>query len=355
MFTVVKSCALDDDLNKPQPEGGNMAIEVTPALRREISAAPVSKLALWTGRTISALVVLALVVSAVMKFKKAPEVIDGLATLGYPESLALGLGMLELACTFVYALPRTAVLGAVLLTGYFGGAISTHVRVGDPFVPPVFLAMLAWVGLYLRDPRLRALLPGRTDPSLDGAPGRGRTSRFRKILVGVVTVVVVLAIFIALQPGSYRVVRSATIAVTPAEVFAQVNDFHNWEAWSPWAKLDPACKNTFEGASAGTGAVFVWNGNDKVGEGRMTLLESRPDELICIKLDFIRPFASTCAVEFAFQPQGKETKVTWSMNGEKNFLSKAFCLFMDMDKMLGGDFEKGLAQMKAVAEGSARK
>jgi uncharacterized protein YndB with AHSA1/START domain len=167
--------------------------------------------------------------------------------------------------------------------------------------------------------------------------------------------VVVFVIFVALQPSEFRVVRSATISAPPAEVFEQVNDFHNWEAWSPWAKLDPACKYTFEGAPAGTGSVFTWSGNDQVGEGRMTLLESRPHELIRIKLDFIRPFESTCTVEFAFKPEGDQTAVTWSMSGENNFLAKAFCLFMSMDKCVGGDFEKGLAQMKAVTESAAKK
>src|SRR5262249_23304496 len=134
-----------------------------------------------------------------------------------------------------------------------------------------------------------------------------------------------------------------------------VNDFHNWEPWSLWAKLDPACKNTFEGAPAGKDAVFTWSGNDKVGEGRMTILESRPHELIRIKLDFIRPFPSTCTTEFTFRPEGQQTAVTWNMSGEKDYLSKAFCMFMNMDQMVGGDFEKGLAQMKAIAEAAARK
>jgi hypothetical protein len=181
----------------------------------------------------------------------------------------------------------------------------------------------------------------------------------KKILLGFLAVLVVLvggfAVVVALQPSTYRVVRSTTISAAPADVFAQVNDFHNWEAWSPWAKLDPAAKNTFEGPSSGTGAGFAWSGNDKVGEGRMTILESRPNELVRIKLEFIKPFESACTTEFTLKPQGDQTEVTWSMAGENGFVGKAFCLFMDMDKTVGGDFEKGLAQMKAIAERTAKK
>ena len=119
---------------------------------------------------------------------------------------------------------------------------------------------------------------------------------------------------------------------------------------SPWAKLDPSMKKTHEGAPAGTGAIYSWSGNDQVGEGRMTLTESRPSELIRIKLEFMKPFAATNTTEFTFKPEGNQTMVTWSMFGMNNFIAKAFGLFMNMDKMVGGDFEKGLASMKSVVE-----
>src|SRR5262245_38310569 len=110
---------------------------------------------------------------------------------------------------------------------------------------------------------------------------------FKKILIGLAALIVIFVVVVALQPSHYHVERKATIAAPPATVFAQVNDFHKWDAWSPWAKLDPAMKTTFEGPPSGKGAVYAWTGNDKVGEGRMTLTESRPSELINIKLDFI--------------------------------------------------------------------
>jgi Polyketide cyclase / dehydrase and lipid transport len=175
-----------------------------------------------------------------------------------------------------------------------------------------------------------------------------------KILIGLAAVIVVFAFVVALQPSDFRVVRSATIPTPAGIVFSQVNDFHKWEAWSPWAKKDPAAKNSFEGALSGTGAVFSWAGNREVGEGRMTLTESRPPELIRIRLDFVKPFAGTNITEFTFKPEGNQTVVTWSMSGKNNFIARAFCLFMNMDKMVGGEFEKGLENLKMVTEVAAK-
>ena len=120
---------------------------------------PVSKKVLWAGYIMSTIPVLILLFSAAMKFAKPPPVMEGFKHLGLPESLALGLGVLELACTVLYVIPRTSVLGAILLTGYFGGAILAHLRVGDPFIGPVIFGALVWGGLFLRDPRLRDLIP----------------------------------------------------------------------------------------------------------------------------------------------------------------------------------------------------
>jgi uncharacterized protein YndB with AHSA1/START domain len=179
-----------------------------------------------------------------------------------------------------------------------------------------------------------------------------------KILLGVAAVIVlvvgVLALIVAMQPSEFRIERSTTIAAPAPAVFAQVNDFHNWQAWSPWAKLDPAAKNSFEGAPAGQGAMFAWAGNSKVGEGRMTITESRPSELVRIKLEFVKPFAATNTAEFTFKPAGDRTAVTWSMFGHNNFISRAVFLFVNMDKALGSEFEKGLASMKSAAEASAK-
>lgn len=118
-----------------------------------------SKYMIWAGYVMSALPVLMLLFSAAMKFARPAPVVEGFAHLGYPESLALPLGLIELTCTILYVFPRTAVLGAILLTGYLGGAVATHVRIGEPFIMPAVLGVLVWGGLFLRDPRIRALIP----------------------------------------------------------------------------------------------------------------------------------------------------------------------------------------------------
>jgi hypothetical protein len=128
-----------------------------------------------------------------------------------------------------------------------------------------------------------------------------------KILVALAVIVFVFVIVVAMQPSDFRIVRSATMSASASSVFAQVNDFHKWVAWSPWAKLDPAAKATFEGPSAGVGTIFRWAGNKEVGEGSMTITESRPSDLIRIKLEFLKPFASTSTAEFTFKPDGNRT------------------------------------------------
>jgi Polyketide cyclase / dehydrase and lipid transport len=175
-----------------------------------------------------------------------------------------------------------------------------------------------------------------------------------KILIALVVIVVGLVVVITLQPARYRVSRSTTIAAPAPVVFAQVNDFHRWSAWSPWEKIDPAMKRTYEGSPAGVGASYAWVGSREVGEGRMTIVESRPSDLIQVKLEFVKPFAGTSVAEFSFKPDGERTLVTWSMTGDKNFIAKAIHLVMNMDRMIGDRFDKGLAAMKTVAEAAPR-
>lgn len=171
-----------------------------------------------------------------------------------------------------------------------------------------------------------------------------------KIGIGVLVVLVVFAVIVALQPAHFRVERSAVVAAPPAAVFEQVNDFHNWPKWSPWEKLDPGMKKTFGGAPAGTGASYAWAGNDKAGEGKMTITGSKPTEQVDIRLEFIKPFAATNQATFELTPSGAGTNVRWSMEGNNGFISKAFCLFVDMDKMIGKDFEQGLANLNVAAK-----
>ncbi len=171
-----------------------------------------------------------------------------------------------------------------------------------------------------------------------------------KILITLAIIVVVFVVIVALRPDEFRVARSAKMSASPAAVFAQVNDLHKWQEFSPWAKMDPAAKTTFEGPPSGAGAVFTWAGNKQIGEGRMTIIESRPSELIRFKLDFLKPFEATNIAEFTFKPEGDQTLVTWSMSGKNNFMFKAVGLFMNCDKMVGDQFEEGLANLKAIVE-----
>lgn len=176
----------------------------------------------------------------------------------------------------------------------------------------------------------------------------------KKVIVGVgavmVAVVLVFVVVVSMQPADFKITRSTTIKTTPDKVFEQVNDFHKWEAWSPWAKLDPTMKTTYSGPPAGKGASYAWAGNSEVGEGRMTINASEPNDHVGIDLEFIKPFSAHNATDFTFKPDGDKTNVTWTMAGKNNFVAKAFSLFVDMDKMVGADFEKGLAQMKTFAE-----
>jgi hypothetical protein len=176
----------------------------------------------------------------------------------------------------------------------------------------------------------------------------------KKILIVIAVIVVSFVVIVALQPAEFHVARTATLAAPAEVVFAQVNELKKWEAWSPWVKLDPAMKQTYEGPASGTGAISRWAGNSQVGEGSMTITESHPNELIRFNLEFIKPMAGTSTAEFSFKPEGNQTTVTWSMSGKNNFMAKAMCLFMNMDKMVGGQFEQGLAAMKSVAEAASK-
>jgi Polyketide cyclase / dehydrase and lipid transport len=170
------------------------------------------------------------------------------------------------------------------------------------------------------------------------------------VFLGLVAIVGSLCAVIASRPPDFKISRSATMAATPAAVFEQVNDFHKWDAWSPWVKLDPNAKSTFEGPTSGEGAKLHWDGNRDVGAGSMTIVESEPNDHVRIKLDFIKPFDGTCDVLMKIEPAGDQTKLTWNMAGKNNFIAKAISLFMDCDKMVGAEFEKGLANMKAIVE-----
>ena len=155
----------------------------------------------------------------------------------------------------------------------------------------------------------------------------------KKIAIGVALVLVVLAGYVATRPADFRIVRSRTVAAPPDVVHAYVNDFHKWTEWSPWEKLDPAMKREYSGAPAGSGAAYRWTGNSDVGEGQMTITDSRPPQSVTIRLEFLKPFAATSTTQFDFAPSGAGTNVTWAMNGHNNFIAKAFSGVIEDDQI----------------------
>jgi hypothetical protein len=171
----------------------------------------------------------------------------------------------------------------------------------------------------------------------------------KKIALGIVVVIAAILVIAAFQPNTFHVQRTATIKAPPEKIVPLIADFHHWSSWSPFEKLDPAMKRTMSGAPSGPGAVYAWDGNSKAGAGRMEVLSASP-AAVKIQLDFTRPFASHTMAEFTLEPHGDTTNVTWSMTGPQMYISKVICLFMNMDKMVGKDFETGLASLKAIAE-----
>ena len=173
---------------------------------------------------------------------------------------------------------------------------------------------------------------------------------FKKIAIVVAVLIAALLVFAATKPDTFRVQRAASIKAPPEKVFALLNDFQRWEAWSPWEKKDPAMKRTFSVVTSGKGAQYAWEGDKEVGQGRMEIAESVPPSKLAIKLDFLKPFEAHNTVEFTLEPKGDATNVTWAMQGDAPYLAKVVHVFIDMDKMVGKDFEAGLANLKTLAE-----
>jgi hypothetical protein len=162
-----------------------------------------------------------------------------------------------------------------------------------------------------------------------------------------------LLLYAATRPDSFRVQRSIRIRAAPEEIFAILSDFRNWADWSPWEKLDPSMEKTWQGTSSGVGAVYAWAGNSKVGQGRMEIMEASAPNRLLIKLDFFKPFEAHNMTEYSLETTGDSTEVSWAMYGPNRFFSKIMGLFFSMDRMVGGQFEEGLARLQALAERQA--
>src|SRR6267378_921377 len=173
---------------------------------------------------------------------------------------------------------------------------------------------------------------------------------FKKIAI-VVGVLIAGVLGLAMtKPDSFNVQRTTKIKAPPGKIFPLIDDFNNWGSWSPWEKVDPAMKRTHGGAASGRGAVYEWDGNSKVGKGRMEITDAASPSKVTIKLDFLKPIEGHNIAEFTLEPQGDSTSVTWAMRGPSPFISKVFQVFISMDGMLGKEFETGLANMKSAAE-----
>jgi hypothetical protein len=176
----------------------------------------------------------------------------------------------------------------------------------------------------------------------------------KKIALGLLLVVVALVALVAVQPAEFRIERSATVATPPEVPFALVNDFHRWEAWSPWVKLDPDLKIEFGGPPSGVGSTYAWTGNQQVGTGRMTITDSQANERVGLRLEFEKPFQATNAATFTFRPVPAGTAVTWTMTGRNGFAGKAVGLVMNVDELVGQSFDEGLASITKIAEAESK-
>lgn len=170
------------------------------------------------------------------------------------------------------------------------------------------------------------------------------------ILIILVVLIAAILIYAATRPDTFSVERSTQINAPAAKIFPLINDFDSWARWSPWEKKDPAMKRSRSGPPTGQGAVYAWEGNKEVGQGRMEIIDTAPPSRIRIKLDFFKPFEAHNSAEFTLVPKGEATEVRWVMQGPSPFMFKLMGLFLNMDKMVGKDFEAGLASMKAAAE-----
>jgi hypothetical protein len=175
----------------------------------------------------------------------------------------------------------------------------------------------------------------------------------KKIAIGVVVLVAVFVAVVATRPSHFHVERSARVDAPPGVVFALINDFHRWPSWSPWEKLDPGMKRDYSGAAQGAGAAYDWSGNDEVGVGSMRITDSQAPTSVKIALEFKDPWQATNTTLFRVAPEAGGSTVTWGMDGESNFLFKAIGLFMNMDEMVGKDFEAGLSNLQRVAAAEA--
>lgn len=272
-----------------------------------------NKTAAWSGRVLTTLAALPFVFSFIMKFSGNPQVLQGVAHLGWPETMIVKLGVLEAICVLLYLIPPTSVLGGIVLTGYLGGAIATHLRIGEPVTTHIVIGLLIWLGLFLREPRLHVLLPIRSK--------------------------------------DFSYVREITINRPHHEVFAYLKPLKNFRSWNPFLKADPQTRLEFQGTDGQPGFVASWEGNGQVGAGEQEITRILDGRRIDFELRFKKPFRATNQGYWAAEAlPGDQTRVSWCMSGKTPFPMSLFGLFMNCEKMIGSQFEAGLSELKALLE-----
>lgn len=268
---------------------------------------------LWTGRVLTALAALPFVFSFIMKVSGSPQMLQGMAHLGWPGKMLLTLAALEGTSVLLYLIPQTSVLGAIILTGYLGGAMATHLRIGEPVVLHIAIGILVWLGLFLREPRLGELLP--------------------------------------IRGKDFRLEREIMINRPREHVFAYLCSLRNFQDWNPFVKPGCQVKVDYRGTDGQVGFVSAWEGDKQVGAGEQEITRVVEGQRVEFELRFRRPFVATHQAHFAADPLGEsQTRVRWMMRGKSRFPMTLFGLFMNCDKMLGKEFDSGLGQLKTLLE-----
>lgn len=269
--------------------------------------------ALWAGRALSGLAVLPFLGGAVMKFKGGPDMVQGFTHFGWPESLIPTIATLEIGSVLLYLFAPTSVLGGIVLTGFLGGALATHLRIGEPVTIHIILGFLIWGGLYLREPRLRDLLPTRAKP--------------------------------------FTYARSVIVNHPSDKVFAYLKPLKNFQNWNPFVKASHNAQIEYRGTDGQVGFVSAWNGDRQVGAGEQEITNIVEGRKVEFELRFKKPFKATNTASFATESVGdNQTRVTWSMSGKAPFPMNVIGMFIDCEKMCGTQFEDGLSKLKNLLE-----
>jgi hypothetical protein len=265
------------------------------------------------GRILTGVAVLPFAVSCIMKLAGPPGVVEALGRLGWASTTLVPLAALEATCVVLYLLPTVSVLGAIVLTGFLGGAIATHLRVGEPVFLHAVLGLLIWGGLYLREERLQELLPVRSRP--------------------------------------FRVESSIVINCPSDHVFGYLRSMRNFTIWNPFLKKDPTVRTEYSGLDGEVGEVLAWSGNNEVGMGEQELTRIVPGRLIEFELRFREPFEATNQGYFGVERvDGSQTRVTWGLTGMTRVPMMLLSLFVDCEKLIRDDFDSGLTELMMILE-----